>query len=298
MEERTSGLGSGSSQCHLPAPSRAQGGVMVALLVITVDHIIKEVIQASAFFLRGSFVHSTCISFVPCLLARTSLASACALPTHANNTHMLRAHTQVLKCGLRAVTNFWDILDFFSIGLVLAMLIAQTTCAAGFTPTHLRCMAAVEVLVLFSRVLYFAMASDSLGSFVRCVHACVRAPVCVYACACACATSACGRHVSQVSLVACQHACRFDCIWSGSPVCGARDHVETPRLSAAITPRLHSRRRNSLPTGRPQDGDGDGHGPVALLRVPALHVSWLRYLAEGAAGKSAPPYPVLNTVRY
>ncbi|PNW80738.1 hypothetical protein CHLRE_07g327750v5 [Chlamydomonas reinhardtii] len=120
VEERTSGLGSGSSQCHLPAPSRAQGGVMVALLVITVDHIIKEVIQ-------------------------------------------------VLKCGLRAVTNFWDILDFFSIGLVLAMLIAQTTCAAGFTPTHLRCMAAVEVLVLFSRVLYFAMASDSLGSFVRMV---------------------------------------------------------------------------------------------------------------------------------
>ncbi|KAG2442062.1 hypothetical protein HYH02_009853 [Chlamydomonas schloesseri] len=127
VEERAAGLlgsggggSGGGGHCHVPAPSAGQGGVMVALLVITVDHVIKEVIQ-------------------------------------------------VLKCGLRAVTNFWDLLDFASIGLVLSMVISHALCAPGFTPTILRCLAAVEVLVLFSRVLYFAMASDSLGSFVRMV---------------------------------------------------------------------------------------------------------------------------------
>ncbi len=41
------------------------------------------------------------------------------------------------------------------------------SCTSGVSPLTLRGLASVQIVLLFMRLLYYAMASDKLGSFVR-----------------------------------------------------------------------------------------------------------------------------------
>ncbi len=63
----------------------------------------------------------------------------------------------------------WDLLDVTSVALVVASIALHVGCSSGASPLTLPGLAASQIVLLFMRLLYYAMASDKLGSFVRCV---------------------------------------------------------------------------------------------------------------------------------
>lgn len=69
---------------------------------------------------------------------------------------------------MRFFTQSWDLLDVASICLVVASISLHYSCSSGASPSLLRGLASVQIVLLFLRLLYYAMASDKLGSFVRC----------------------------------------------------------------------------------------------------------------------------------
>eukprot|EP00198_Chlamydomonas_reinhardtii_P008649 XP_001697986.1 predicted protein [Chlamydomonas reinhardtii] len=76
---------------------------------------------------------------------------------------------QIRHFGFRILNHTWDLLDLTSVALVVASITLHFSCTSGVSPLTLRGLAAVQILLLFMRLLYYAMASDRLGSFVRMV---------------------------------------------------------------------------------------------------------------------------------
>ncbi|KAG2502228.1 hypothetical protein HYH03_000714 [Edaphochlamys debaryana] len=76
---------------------------------------------------------------------------------------------QIRHFGFRILRHTWDVLDICSVGLVVASITLHFSCTSDVGPVSLRALAAVQILLLFMRLLYFAMASERLGSFVRMV---------------------------------------------------------------------------------------------------------------------------------
>lgn len=71
------------------------------------------------------------------------------------HTHTTHAHVQDAASG----------------GIVCSIIALHVNCHTS--EEVLRGLAGTEVVLLFLRLLYFAMASDKLGSFFRCARACV-----------------------------------------------------------------------------------------------------------------------------
>ncbi|EFJ52883.1 hypothetical protein VOLCADRAFT_86312 [Volvox carteri f. nagariensis] len=71
--------------------------------------------------------------------------------------------------GLLFFTHMWDVLDVCSVSLVVASVALHFSCTLDVSPLTLRGLASVQIVLLFMRLLYYAMASDKLGSFVRMV---------------------------------------------------------------------------------------------------------------------------------
>ncbi|KAG2432387.1 hypothetical protein HYH02_012959 [Chlamydomonas schloesseri] len=76
---------------------------------------------------------------------------------------------QIRHFGFRILRHTWDLLDLTSVALVVASITLHFSCTSDVSPLTLRGLAAVQIVLLFMRLLYYAMASDRLGSFVRMV---------------------------------------------------------------------------------------------------------------------------------
>lgn len=76
---------------------------------------------------------------------------------------------QIWHFGPRFFSHAWDLLDCGSICLFVASISLHYSCSSGASPSVLRGLASVQIGLLFLRLLYYAMASDKLGSFVRMV---------------------------------------------------------------------------------------------------------------------------------
>ncbi|GIL62296.1 hypothetical protein Vafri_16581 [Volvox africanus] len=76
---------------------------------------------------------------------------------------------QIRHFGWLFFTHTWDLLDACSVALVVASVTLHFSCTSGVSPLTLRGLASVQIVLLFMRLLYYAMASDKLGSFVRMV---------------------------------------------------------------------------------------------------------------------------------
>ncbi|GLI61786.1 hypothetical protein VaNZ11_004286, partial [Volvox africanus] len=76
---------------------------------------------------------------------------------------------QIRHFGWLFFTHSWDLLDAFSVALVVASVTLHFSCTSDISPLTLRGLASVQIVLLFMRLLYYAMASDKLGSFVRMV---------------------------------------------------------------------------------------------------------------------------------
>ncbi|KXZ45832.1 hypothetical protein GPECTOR_50g626 [Gonium pectorale] len=97
---------------------------------------------------------------------QTGLLTALAVMTVDFAVQEIR---QIRHFGLRFFMHTWDLLDVASVALVVASIVLHFSCTSGVSPLTLRGLAAVQIVLLFMRLLYYAMASDKLGSFVRMV---------------------------------------------------------------------------------------------------------------------------------